>query len=131
LNLIKACSANGINIWTYKDDENLQKNFISILDKDYDMIVDGIFGFSFKGPLKPPYDKLFVDLKGIKTPIFSIDNPSGWEIEKGIENKVNKNCLGNVYDTFEPKYVISLTLPKICMKGFKGVHYVGGRFIPK
>ena len=37
---------------------------------------------------------------------------------------------GNVSNTFEPAYVISLTLPKVCMKEFKGKHYLGGRFVP-
>ena len=31
----------------------------------------------------------------------------------------------------DPDYLISLGLPKIGCKGFKGQHFVGGRFIPK
>jgi len=49
-----------------------------------------------------------------------VDNPSGWDIEKG-----------NVGGTFEPKYNMSLMLPKMGLKEFKGIHYLGGRFIPK
>ena len=42
---------------------------------------------------------------------------SGWHVEKG-----------DIYDTkLTPLAIISLTLPKECMRGFKGVHYVGGR----
>lgn len=31
---------------------------------------------------------------------------------------------------FVPHMLVSLTLPKLCSKGFLGVHYVGGRFVP-
>lgn len=55
----------------------------------------------------------------MKTPIFSIDIPSGWDVEKG-----------NIHGSFTPNYLISLTLPKIGCKNFNGKHYLGGRFIP-
>ena len=29
-----------------------------------------------------------------------------------------------------PHAVISLTAPKLCMRGFAGRHFVGGRFVP-
>ena len=51
-------------------------------------------------------------------PIVSIDIPSGWDVDKG-----------NIYSTFCPKMNISLTLPKQCMDGYKGIHYLGGRFL--
>jgi len=38
---------------------------------------------------------------------------------------------GNINDTFDPKYLMSLTLPKLCAKDFKNKHYLGGRFIPE
>ena len=79
LNLINACQANEISVVQY----NPEKDTADSISDQHDMVVDGIFGFSFKGPIKPPYDQLLVDLKKISIPIFSIDNPSGWEIEKG------------------------------------------------
>ena len=51
--------------------------------------------------------------------IASVDIPSGWDIEKG-----------NVNNTFTPDLLISLTLPKLCSLDFKGIHYLGGRFVP-
>jgi len=82
-------------------------------------VVDAIFGFSFKPPVKEPYLKLLQDLKNIKTPIFSIDIPSGWDVEKG-----------NINHAINPQYLISLTLPKTGVKNYKGKHYLGGRFVP-
>lgn len=84
------------------------------------MIVDGIFGFSFKPPIRQPYNLVLNGFKNISTPIFSIDIPSGWDVEKG-----------NIEKMYEPKYLISLTLPKEVAKFFTGKHYLGGRFIPK
>jgi NAD(P)H-hydrate epimerase len=51
--------------------------------------------------------------------IASVDIPSGWDVEKG-----------NINHTFNPHMLISLTLPKLCAKDFKGIHYLGGRFVP-
>jgi len=90
------------------------------LNRDYDLIVDALFGFSFKPPIRKPYNHVIDILGKTKTPIISVDNPSGWDVEKG-------NTLG----TFTPKYLVSLTLPKIGVKSFKGIHYLGGRFIPR
>ena len=38
---------------------------------------------------------------------------------------------GNIKNVFTPDMVISLTLPKLCLKNYKGVHYLAGRFIPE
>jgi NAD(P)H-hydrate epimerase len=51
--------------------------------------------------------------------ILSIDIPSGWDANNG-----------NINNLFEPKYLISLGIPKKCSETFKGEHYLGGRFIP-
>jgi NAD(P)H-hydrate epimerase len=51
--------------------------------------------------------------------IVSVDIPSGWDVEKG-----------NLGNTFNPNMLISLTLPKLCAKNYKGIHYLGGRFVP-
>lgn len=96
----------------------------STVDATYDLILDGIFGFSFSGSIRPPFDHVVGTLQQCRTPIVSIDIPSGWHVEKGNENGVG----------LEPKMLISLTAPKLCAKFFTGpdrVHYVGGRFVPK
>lgn len=87
----------------------------------YDLVVDAIFGFSFSGPPREPFSEIIrkFSLPG-SPPVLSVDIPSGWSVEQG-----------DVYGTgFIPRAVISLTLPKLCMKGYMGLHYVGGRFIP-
>jgi NAD(P)H-hydrate epimerase len=85
------------------------------------MIVDGLFGFSFSGPLRSPFDSIIQSFIQTKTPIFSIDLPSGWDVNEG-----------DIHQTgFLPEATISLTLPKNCMKQYQKVHYVGGRFVPK
>ena len=49
----------------------------------------------------------------------SIDLPSAWDPEKG-----------NLLDSFDPEVVISMATPKVCSKFYKGVHYLGARFVP-
>ncbi len=58
-------------------------------------------------------------LNTTKAKIASVDVPSGWDVEKG-----------NINSTFTPDMLISLTLPKLCAKQYKGLHYLGGRFVP-
>ncbi|CAH0517168.1 unnamed protein product [Peronospora belbahrii] len=96
----------------------------SSVDASYDLILDGIFGFSFSGRIRPPFDHVVRTLQKCETPIVSIDIPSGWHVEHGNEGGVG----------LEPQMLISLTAPKVCAKYFTGTgksHYVGGRFVPK
>lgn len=87
-----------------------------------DLIVDAIFGFSFKGPLRAPFDNIVDAINASGKPVASIDMPSGWDVEKG---KVDDLSISN------PDMLISLTIPKIGAKDFKGRHhFLGGRFIP-
>ncbi|CAI2378050.1 unnamed protein product [Moneuplotes crassus] len=105
--------------------ENLEIEFIDELPEDitteaYDYILDGIFGFSFSGSIRAPFDDVITKMGASDVPIASIDVPSGWNVDEG-----------NVNGTFTPSMVISLTAPKKCMEGFTGAHYIGGRFVPK
>lgn len=90
----------------------------------FDCVVDSLFGFSFTGPsVREPYLSLIKSMRELQStgvPIVSVDIPSGWSVDEG-----------DVYGTgLVPDAVVSLTLPKACMRGFSGAHYVGGRFIP-
>ncbi len=86
----------------------------------FGLVVDGLFGFSFQGPVRSPFDEIIRSFRNTKTPILSIDLPSGWDVNDG-----------DVHQTgFIPDAVISLTLPKNCMKSYNKVHYLGGRFVP-
>ncbi|XP_013112398.1 NAD(P)H-hydrate epimerase isoform X2 [Stomoxys calcitrans] len=92
-----------------------------LLNKSYDLIVDALFGFSFKPPVREAFVPIIKALQETRLPIASIDIPSGWHVENGK----NDECC------FEPSLLISLTAPKLCAKLYKGPHhYLGGRFVP-
>lgn len=85
-----------------------------------DVIVDAIFGFSFSGEVRAPFNEAIEALKKTKVPIVSVDIPSGWDVEEG-----------NIGDrSFEPSVLVSLTAPKLGTKSFSGKHWLGGRFVP-
>ena len=115
--LVTQCENYEINIMekTYDSIEEYKQLF----DK-YDFIVDALFGFSFKGEIRQPFKTMIDAMKIYESKIISIDIPSGFDINNG-----------NIFNTFIPKGLISLTLPKLCSKSFKGEHYLGGRFVPK
>ncbi|KAL6064856.1 NAD(P)H-hydrate epimerase [Balamuthia mandrillaris] len=113
--LVKQCKALSIPV--------LQELRSSDYEKDFDVIMDAIFGFSFKGTsIRAPFDSIIETLKNTKVPIISIDIPSGWDVEEG-----NINGIGIP----PPAMLVSLTAPKLCAKHFHGEHWLGGRFIPK
>ncbi|KAH8419731.1 hypothetical protein KR009_001989 [Drosophila setifemur] len=90
--------------------------------RDYDLIVDALFGFSFKPPVRADFVAVVELMQQTKLPIASVDIPSGWDVEKG---KVSECDL-------EPALLISLTAPKLCARHFRGEHhYLGGRFVPR
>ncbi|XP_036827050.1 NAD(P)H-hydrate epimerase [Oncorhynchus mykiss] len=90
-----------------------------VVDEAYDMVIDAIFGFSFKGAVREPFGSILDVLKKTTVPIVSIDIPSGWDVEQGST------------DGLQPDMLISLTAPKKSAKHFCGrYHYLGGRFVP-
>lgn len=91
-----------------------------LIDMNYNLVVDAIFGFSFSGEIRPPFKDILERLKNVKLPICSIDIPSGWNIETGNP------------EGLQPEILISLTAPKLCARYFNGKHhYLGGRFVPQ
>ncbi|KAI6177930.1 Protein disulfide-isomerase [Aphelenchoides fujianensis] len=92
------------------------------LGSRFDVILDGIFGFSFKPPLRVPFGEILERVANSGVPIVSIDIPSGWDVENGpIDGIVN----------LAPETLISLTAPKKCARHFTGRnHFLGGRFVP-
>ncbi|XBW36688.1 hypothetical protein QEN19_002263 [Hanseniaspora menglaensis] len=92
---------------------------------DHKFVVDSIFGFSFKPPMKQGvYQEIvekLVENEG-KFKLLSIDSPSGWDVDKGPTSNCHK---------LDPDFLISLTYPKLNSKFLKpnSVHYCGGRFI--
>ncbi|KAL9446891.1 hypothetical protein AB3S75_014544 [Citrus x aurantiifolia] len=116
--------------------ESLSIPFLSVEDlpldfsKDFDIIVDAMFGFSFHGTPRPPFDDLIKRLLCLhgydqtrqKRPVIvSVDIPSGWHVEEGD--------IGD--EGIKPDMLVSLTAPKLCAKKFSGPHhFLGGRFVP-
>ncbi|KAI0755053.1 YjeF N-terminal domain-like protein [Daedaleopsis nitida] len=86
-----------------------------------DVILDAIFGFSFKPPVRAPFDAALPLIANSGLPIVSIDVPSGWNVDEG---KVDALAL-------DPDVLVSLTAPKEGVRDFKGRHFLGGRFVPK
>ncbi|XP_070498178.1 NAD(P)H-hydrate epimerase [Chironomus tepperi] len=86
----------------------------------YRFIADGLFGFSFKPPVRDTFTDVMKLMCESKSPVCCIDIPSGWNVENGPGEG----------DAIKPYMLISLTAPKLCAKNFNGVHYLGGRFVP-
>ncbi len=49
------------------------------LKDKYDLILDSIFGFSFKGAPRPPFDRILAALRPSAKPpvLIAVDSPSG------------------------------------------------------
>nr|XP_023020633.1 NAD(P)H-hydrate epimerase isoform X1 [Leptinotarsa decemlineata] len=91
------------------------------IEEEFSFIVDAIFGFSFKPPIRRTFVPIIDYMKRTKLPIISIDIPSGWDVNEGKPD-------GGI----EPEMLISLTAPKKCAESFTGkYHFLGGRFVPK
>jgi NAD(P)H-hydrate epimerase len=86
----------------------------------HSLVLDAVFGFSFKGDLRAPFDALLPLLNSSGVPIAAIDIPSGWDVEAG-------NVSGRGLDA---ALLVSLTAPKLCARFFPGRHFLGGRFVP-
>ncbi|XP_075503401.1 pyridoxine/pyridoxamine 5'-phosphate oxidase 1, chloroplastic-like [Primulina tabacum] len=115
--------------------ESLSIPFLSVedlpldLSESYEIVVDAIFGSSFHGSPRPPFNNLIQRLVALRNlnqkeklpAIVSVDIPSGWHVEEG-------DLSG---EGIEPDMLVSLTAPKMCAKKFSGRHhFLGGRFVP-
>lgn len=93
----------------------------SAVDSQFGLIVDALFGFSFKPPIRDTFVPVVNLMKTTSVPIASVDIPSGWDVEQGEPEG------GGI----KPELLISLTAPKKCAEKFQGkYHYLGGRFVP-
>ncbi|KAF2352577.1 YjeF N-terminal domain [Trinorchestia longiramus] len=92
------------------------------IDGEYQLVVDAVFGFSFKPPVRPHFLPVIEALGRTKVPVVSVDIPSGWDVETGPSAEGL---------SISPQMLVSLTAPKLCTKYFKGkYHMLGGRFVP-
>lgn len=93
------------------------------LASEADFIVDALFGFSFKPPVREPFDEAIKVLERGDKPVLAVDTPSSWDVEGGPQDE----GLGS---KFMPDYLISLTAAKPSVKHYKGKrHFIGGRFL--
>ncbi|KAK6542602.1 hypothetical protein TWF694_006546 [Orbilia ellipsospora] len=91
--------------------------------KSTDHILDAIFGFSFSGNVRAPFDSVIEAIKNSSLPVTSVDVPSSWDIETGPpEDGPGKG--------FMPDTLVSMMVPKPLIKYFTGRHFLGGRFLP-
>lgn len=69
----------------------------SLVNDSYNLVVDALFGFSFKGPPRPDFATILETLKNVEVPLASIDVPSGmfvmrkkqWKDELKVEKHYN------------------------------------------
>lgn len=101
------------------------------------LIVDGIFGFSFEGVPRAPWDVILRQLKDPeqfgRIPMVSIDIPSGWEADSGPPPQPTQAEIdggAKPFAVLQPDVLISLTAPKRAALKFEGMHYLGLRNIP-
>ncbi|EUD69324.1 YjeF [Plasmodium inui San Antonio 1] len=90
--------------------------------KMYDLVVDALFGFSFRGEPRSPFDEIIHVINQSNKPVVSVDVPSGTNIDGG--SAANAFCVNSEVN-------ISLMLPKEGVRHYAKKHYLGGRFIPK
>jgi len=95
------------------------------------VVLDAIFGFSFSGPVRPPFDEVLTLIARSKLPIVSVDIPSGWDVEQGpVQREISNKEGEKVEEVLMPDVLVSLTAPKQGVRGFRGRHFLGGRFVP-
>lgn len=101
----------------------VQSELPADLNIKYQLIVDAVFGFSYKPPIRQLFRPILEEMRDSKLKLVSVDIPSGWDVENGPPSD----------DTPElkPDCLISLTAPKLCAQWCGGIkHYLGGRFVP-
>ena len=142
VNLVKQCEDLGIPILDRMPaiaSENATGIAMNDIDDDhYDVIVDAVFGFSFRTGSVPrePYASAISGMMDMRrryasTTLVSVDVPSGWDVDgndgtttvAGGDEDANAN-------TIAPDVLVSLTAPKLFARSFMGRHFVGGRFLP-
>ncbi|XP_018027586.1 NAD(P)H-hydrate epimerase isoform X2 [Hyalella azteca] len=84
------------------------------IDGEFQLVVDAVFGFSFKPPVRALFLPVIEALSRTKVPVVSVDIPSGWDVEAGPPTEGF---------AIAPQMLISLTAPKLCARSFRGRHH--------
>ena len=113
---------------------------IDFTTDDSTILIDALFGFSFKPRgetgISPPYSDLVQEAnkrKG-KFKVVSVDVPSGWLVDKEWKENEGKVGEGKIVKLEMPDVVVCLSGPKKCVKSLKEKGVVlmcGGRFVPR
>lgn len=59
-----------------------------VIDEAYNLVIDAIFGFSFKGAVREPFGSILDVLKKTTVPIVSIDIPSGGWALNSLQTRI-------------------------------------------
>jgi len=102
---------------------NLLQNLVEIRDllqnylelKEYDLIIDGIFGIGLKREIEEDLKRVFKYINGLNKMVISIDVPSGINSDTG-------EVMG---EAIKANYVLTMFLPKIGLFEVEAVDYVG------
>lgn len=98
----------------------------TVIDERFSVVVDAIFGFSFRvGGLSGTFKDIVSTLNACTSArIVAVDIPTGWSVDDGPPHHLPDQ------PWLSPDVLVSLTSPKKSAKLFTGAHYLGGRFIP-
>jgi NAD(P)H-hydrate epimerase len=109
--------------------------------REYDVVLDALFGFSFRPPVRPEFEPALALLTRLSReaaaldaggepvgassrlglPVVCVDIPSGWDVEAGDVS--GRGVL--------PALLVSLSWPKRCASTTRAAHVLAGRFIPQ
>lgn len=90
----------------------IETSDVEALDlRDFDVVIDALFGFSFSGTPRPPFDTILRKLASSASGclLASVDIPSGWHVENGPAGD----------GALQPDLLVSLTAPKLSAKHFE------------
>ncbi|MFH0838393.1 MAG: NAD(P)H-hydrate epimerase, partial [Patescibacteria group bacterium] len=92
-------SESGYEVAAFRVDSSFPEDFDF---NRFDLIIDGLFGFSLKGNPRPPMDRIIEQINCSGAPVLSVDVPSGLEVYTGEIMK----------PTIRATYTLTLGMPK-------------------
>lgn len=90
-----------------------------IMYKNYDLIIDGIIGYSLKGEPKGFAKEMIVFCNASNSKVVSLDSPSGLNLDDEITNE----------NIVKANFTVTLALPKIGLNSRESQEFVGKLFL--